>query len=93
MRFVMGFANILMKPFMPFISESNEEAAQTSLHCLVSDEAPQYSGQYFSQRSVLYSDKECRPGGWPMQSPNPNANDMSKAKALVADAYKRVGLK
>jgi retinol dehydrogenase-13 len=92
MGFVMGFANILMKPFMPFISESNEEAAQTSLHCLISDEAVKHSGEYFSQRSVLYSDKECRPGGWPMESPNPNAKDMSKAIALIKDARIRVGL-
>lgn len=92
MGVIMKVANFVMKPFMPFISESNEEAAQTSLHCLVSDEAPKYSGEYFSQRSVLYSDKECRPGGWPMKSPNPNANDMKKALALVEDARKRVNL-
>lgn len=89
---VMAVTSFLMKPFMPFISESNEEAAQTSIHCLVSDEATRYSGQYFSQRSILYSDRECRKGGWPMKSPNPNANDMNKAKALVAEAKKRVKL-
>ncbi len=92
MGVIMKVAQVLMAPFMPFISESNEEAAQTSLHCLISDEALKYSGEYFSQRSVLYSDKECRPGGWPMTSPNPNALDMKKAKALVKDAKKRVNL-
>lgn len=89
---IMSISNVLMKPVMPFISESNEEAAQTSLHCLISDEAPKFNGAYFSQRSILYSDKECRSGGWPMKSPNPNAHDMSKAKELVADAKVRVKL-
>ena len=92
MGIIMKVAQFLMKPFMPFISESNEEAAQTSLHCLVSDDAPKYSGEYFSQRSVLYADKECRKGGWPMTSPNPNALDMAKAQALVEDAKIRVKL-
>lgn len=92
MGFVMKVMNLLMKPIIKVISESNEEAAQTSLHCLLSDEAPSDSGGYFSQRSVLYSDKDCKAGGWPMKSPNPNANDMNKAIALVKDAYTRVGL-
>ena len=41
-------------------SDSNEESAQTTLHCLISDDAPDHSGAYFSQSSVLYRDKECR---------------------------------
>lgn len=42
-----------MRPFTRAISDSNEESAQTSLHCLLSDDAPKYSGAYFSQSSVL----------------------------------------
>jgi retinol dehydrogenase-13 len=76
----------------PFVTDSNEESAQTTLHCLLSDDAPDHSGAYFSQHSVLYRDKECRKGGWPLQSPNPNARDMDTAKKLVQASYKLVGL-
>jgi retinol dehydrogenase-13 len=82
----------LMAPFTRFISNSNEESAQTSLHCLLSDDAPHHSGAYFSQQSVLYRDRECRKGGWPMQSPNPHARDMDTAHKLVNLSYNLVGL-
>lgn len=73
-------------------SDSSWESAQTSLHCLLSDDVTQHSGEYFSQHSVLYRDKECKKGGWPMKSPNPHANDMEAAKKLVAAARPLVGL-
>lgn len=82
----------LMAPFTRFISNSNEESAQTSLHCLLSDDAPHHSGAYFSQQSVLYRDRECRKGGWPMRSPNPHARDMDTAHKLVDLSYELVGL-
>ena len=88
MRIVMG----LMRPLTRFVSNSNEESAQTTLHCLLSDDAPNHSGAYFSQQSVLYRDKECRKGGWPLESPNPNARDMETAKKLVEMSYELVGL-
>ena len=88
MRILMG----IMRPFTYFISDSNEDAAQTSLHCLLSDDAPKHSGAYFSQASVLYRDRECRKGGWPMTSPNPNARNMDTAKKLVDLSYELVGL-
>jgi retinol dehydrogenase-13 len=88
MRIMMG----LMSPIARFINNSNEESAQTSLHCLLSDDAPNHSGAYFSQHSVLYRDRECRKGGWPMESPNPNAKDMATAKKLVELTYDIVGL-
>ena len=47
---------------------------------------------YFSQRSVLYRDKECRAGGWPVQPPNPNAKRMHTARKLVDVSYDVVGL-
>ena len=96
-----GGGNALMKTMMVIakpiftmlnFSDSSWESAQTSLHCLLSDEAPKYSGQYFSQHSVLYRDKECRKGGWPMKSPNPHANDMEAAKKLVEISKGIVGL-
>ena len=88
MRLMMG----LMRPLTRFVSNSNEESAQTTLHCLLSDDAPNHSGAYFSQHSVLYRDRECRKGGWPMESPNPNARDMATAKKLVDQSYELVGL-
>ena len=50
------------------------------------------SGAYFSQHSVLYRDKDCRKGGWPMETPNPNARNMDTARALVAKTREMVGL-
>jgi hypothetical protein len=51
------------------------DGAQTQLHCLLDDDAPRHSGEYFSQTSILYPDKANRAGGWPMRSPNPNVYD------------------
>ena len=73
-------------------SDSSWESAQASLHCLISDDAPKHSGAYFSQHSVLYRDKECRKGGFPMETPNPNARDMDTARRLVAMSREVVGL-
>ena len=87
-----------MKMMQPIIynltswTDSSEESAQTSLHVLLSDNAPNHSGAYFSQHSVLYRDKECKKGGWPMKSPNPNASNMELAKQLVDVSRKLVGL-
>ncbi len=83
---------VFLYPFRNSITNSNEESAQTSLHCLLSDDAPNHSGAYFSQHSVLYRDKECKKGGWPMTSPNPHAKDMESAKKLVALSNQMVGL-
>jgi len=93
-----GVMNVALKMMQPILynltswTDSSEESAQTSLHVLLSDDAPNHNGAYFSQHSVLYRDKECKKGGWPMQSPNPNANDLEKARELVAISRKIVGL-
>ncbi|MCK8520094.1 SDR family NAD(P)-dependent oxidoreductase [Aquimarina sp. D1M17] len=92
-NFFMRALMTIAKPFTRGISNSNWESAQTSLHVLLSDNAIHHSGDYFSQHSVLYSDKECKKGGWPMKSPNPNANDMVEAWKLVEKSYELVGLK
>ena len=91
---LMKFAMTLLRPVFTALnfSDSSWESAQTSLHCLLSDEAPAHSGAYFSQHSVLYRDKECRKGGWPMNSPNPNASDMDTARKLVSMTRELVGL-
>ena len=83
----MRAAMVLMKPILPFVSNSNEESAQTTLYCLLSDDAPNHNGSYFSQQSVLYRDQEYRDGGWPMETPNPNARNMETARELVDMSY------
>ena len=82
----------VMRPLSVLFSDSNEESAQTTLHCLLSDSAADHSGAYFSQSSVLYRDKQCRQGGWPMETPNPNARNMETARKLVDLSYDAVGL-
>ncbi len=91
-NFLMRSLMAITRPFTKGMSDSNEESAQTSLHVLLSDDAPNHSGAYFSQSSVLYRDKECKNGGWPMKSPNPHANDLETAKKLVNMTYEMVGL-
>lgn len=91
MRMIMG----TLKPIIYTLTswtDSSEDSAHTSLHVLLSDDAPKHSGAYFSQHSILYRDKECKKGGWPMQSPNPKANDMDKAKKMVEIGQEIVGL-
>ncbi|MFN3200569.1 MAG: SDR family NAD(P)-dependent oxidoreductase [Bradymonadia bacterium] len=92
--FMMRAAMTLMRPITNTfgMTDSSEESAQTSLHVLLSDEAPEHSGAYFSQSSVLYRDAQCKGGGWPLESPNPNAKDMNAARKLVALSYDMVGL-
>ncbi len=91
-NFLMRSLMFIVRPLTRGVSDSNEESAQTSLHCLISDNARNHSGAYFSQHSVLYRDKECKAGGWPMKSPNPHAHEMDVAKKLVGITYEMVGL-
>ena len=69
-----------------------ELSSRSAFNCLISDDAPTHSGAYFSQSSILYRDKECRNGDWPMETPNPHARNMDTAKKLVALSYELVGL-
>lgn len=89
-KLIMGLMRPLVKLFN--VSDSNEDSAQTSLHVLLSEDAPKQNGAYFSQSSVLYRDPGTQDGGWPMQSPNPNAHDIEMARKLVAQARQDVGL-
>ena len=89
----MRFFNKLSGVLMRSMRVTSEVGAQTALHCLISDDAPNHSGSFFSQSEATYSDLECRPGGWPMESPNPNAKNLVKAKQMVELSYKLVGLK
>ena len=85
--------NVVMRPFSGLLGTvSWFEGAQTTLHCLLDDNAPQHSGEYYSQISIFYPNKENRPGGWPMPSPNPNAHDKELAEKLYHRSLALVGL-
>lgn len=85
--------NVLLAPFSGLLTMmGNEDGAQTSLHCLLDDTVPDHPGAYYSQNSLLYQDKACRPGAWPLRSPNPNAHDLEVAARLTAVSRDLVGL-
>jgi len=85
--------NVLLKPFSGLLTMmSAEDGAQTQLHCLLDDDAPNHSGEYYSQNSILYPNKENRPGGWPMRSPNPLTYDDDLADRLYDRSVELVGL-
>lgn len=86
--------NVLMKPFSGLLTMmSAEDGAQTQLHCLLDDDAANHSGEYYSQNSILYPNKKNRPGGWPMQSPNPLSYDDNLAQRLYETSADLVNLK
>lgn len=85
--------NVLMRPFSGLLGTMSWfEGAQTTLHCLLDDDAPNHSGEYYSQNSILYPNKENRPGGWPMPSPNKHAHDTELAEKLYHHSMDLVGL-
>ncbi len=67
------------------------QGAQSSLYALLSPEAASRSGAYFSQVGI-YRDKKSAKGGWPMESPNPNAHDSACAERLDSISRALVGL-
>lgn len=91
--FLSGLMNFGLRPFSGLLGiMSPADGAQTTLHCLLDDDAPQHNGAYFSQNSILYPKRENRAGGWPMESPNPNAHDEALAKRLYDVSSELVGL-
>jgi len=85
--------NVVMRPFAGVLGTMSWfEGAQTTLHCLLDDDAPNHSGEYYSQNSILYPNKENRSGGWPMSSPNPKAHDTKLAEKLYHRSMELVGL-
>ncbi len=67
------------------------EGAQSTFFALLSPEVPAQSGAYFSQIGI-YRTKKAGSGGWPLQSPNPNALDEGSAERLDSVSRKLVGL-
>lgn len=85
--------NILLRPFAGVLGTMSWfEGAQSTLHCLLDDDAPNHSGEFYSQNSILYPNPENRPGGWPMTSPNPLAHDKELAEKLYHTSKELVGL-
>jgi NAD(P)-dependent dehydrogenase (short-subunit alcohol dehydrogenase family) len=85
--------NLVLRPLArPLGTMSGFEGAQTTLHCLLDDDAPQHSGAYFSQNSIFYPDPKDRAGGWPMPSPNPHARDAELAEQLYQRSLELVDL-
>lgn len=88
-----GAMNLVLRPFSGLLGIMTPyEGAQTTLHCLLDDDAPQHNGAYFSQNSILYPNRENRPGGWPMPSPNPNAHDAELARRLYQVSLEMAGI-
>lgn len=86
--------NVLMKPLSGLLGMiSAEDGAQTQLHCLLDDDAPDHSGEYYSQIGLLYPDRKSRAGGWPMRSPNPLVYDDALAERLYEASAEMVGLR
>ncbi len=84
--------NVVLRPFSGVLGMmSAEDGAQTQLHCLLDDEAPRHSSEFYSQNSILYPKKENRPGGWPMRSPNPSVYDDALAEQLDQASRRLVG--
>jgi len=57
------------------------DGAQTTLHCLLADDIQ--SGRFYSQMGV-YKDEASKPGGWPMDLPNPTATPEAAEKLWEA---------
>jgi retinol dehydrogenase-13 len=82
----------LLRPFLRMAGMIEPwEGAQTTLFALLSPEVPAHGGAYFSQLG-LYRDKAANKGGWPLRSPNPQAQDDAIAERLDRVSRKLVGL-
>lgn len=56
------------------------DGAQTTLHCLLSDEALKHVGVYHAQTGMKH--RNGQRGGWPFPSPNPEAHDAEVRRKL-----------
>jgi NAD(P)-dependent dehydrogenase (short-subunit alcohol dehydrogenase family) len=85
--------NVLLRPLSGLLGMlSVEDGAQTQLHCLLDDDASNHSGEYYSQKSILYPNRQNRAGGWPMRSPNPLTYDDILAERLYTTSAALVGV-
>jgi len=80
MRALLVPLGILMGPIMRPITK--EDGAQTTLHCLLSEEALEHHGVYHAQTGIKHSDGVR--GGWPYRSANPVSHDEAAQDRLWA---------
>lgn len=82
----------IMRPILSLMGMIEPwDGAQTTLHCVLSDDVPNHNGAYFSQLG-MYRDKSANKGGWPLRSPNPNAHDDGAVDRLWNVSESLVGL-
>jgi len=67
------------------------EGAQTTLYAALAPDVEAHPGAYYSQTGS-YRDKSKNAGGWPLESPNPNAHDDATAQRLDELSRQLVGL-
>ena len=84
---------VLLNLFNPPFDEPNHIVLVSAWEALVilDEDIPEHAGEYYSQTS-MYRDNECNEGGWPMNSPNPKANDRKLEDGLWALSCSEVGI-
>jgi NAD(P)-dependent dehydrogenase (short-subunit alcohol dehydrogenase family) len=83
---------LLMRPLFALLGEiSPWKGAQSTLYAALADDVVQHNGRYYAQ-SMRGAGKEHGKGGWPMVSPNEDANDDELAEKLWVRSRELVGL-
>jgi NAD(P)-dependent dehydrogenase (short-subunit alcohol dehydrogenase family) len=84
--------DVVLRPFFRLSGMIEPwEGAQTTLYALLSPEVAKHNGEFFSQTG-MYREKSAQRGGWPLRSPNPNANDAAAPARLTAMSRQLVGI-
>ena len=84
--------DFVFRPFLKMMGMVEPwEGAQTTLYAALADDVEQHPGAYYSQTGT-YRDKSKNSGGWPLESPNPNAHDDAMAEQLYQHSRELVGL-
>ena len=74
--------NYLLRPVLRLAGMIEPwEGAQTTLYAALDPSVEEHAGAYYSQLGI-YRDKSCNAGGWPLESPNPKAQDDELVGAL-----------
>ncbi|MFT4974320.1 MAG: NAD(P)-dependent dehydrogenase (short-subunit alcohol dehydrogenase family) [Myxococcota bacterium] len=82
--------NIIMRPFMKLTGMIEPWAgAQTTLYAILADDIE--DGAFYSQTGT-YRDRAANKGGWPLKSPNPEANKLVLVEKLWERSEALVGL-
>jgi NAD(P)-dependent dehydrogenase (short-subunit alcohol dehydrogenase family) len=80
------------RPFMRMMGMIEPwEGAQTTLYAALAPDVADHPGAFYSQTGT-YRDKSKNAGGWPLESPNPQAHDDDLAQRLYERSRELVGL-